>query len=45
MKTKVLASALAVTLGVGTLLAGAAQAADTIKVGILHSRAGDLCRG
>ncbi len=42
MKTKVLASALAVVLGVGTLFAGAAKAADTIKVGILHSLSGTM---
>ncbi|RUM36427.1 MAG: urea ABC transporter substrate-binding protein, partial [Desulfobulbus sp.] len=42
MKTKVLASALAIALGVGTLLTGAAQAADTIKIGILHSLSGTM---
>ena len=42
MKTKVLASALAVVLGVGILFAGAAKAADTIKVGILHSLSGTM---
>ena len=42
MKTKVLASALAIALGAGTLLTGAAQAADTIKVGILHSLSGTM---
>lgn len=42
MKTKVLAYALAVVLGVGTLFAGAANAADTIKVGILHSLSGTM---